>query len=209
MKKTGIAVIILLVITILAVSGTTFAFFSAGSVDFEIYVEGQVGSVLAIDLFANQGTDIRPAQTTAQNNVYTAKSEDSGDMAIFVLKYVSRSIEAIDVEYTITDVKYVSGGATWATNNPYSLYLNDSIEYTFEMLQTQTAPTQETIPTPTKTWVKAGSGNNTFTAIPQGTGYLICYVRINKTDELVPPACRGAKLQFTISTAISTTQIAP
>ena len=51
MKKSGIVIILMLIVVLAVLSGTTFAFYSAGQVDFTFKITSETGSVLSLVIY--------------------------------------------------------------------------------------------------------------------------------------------------------------
>lgn len=220
MKKTGIIIIALIVIVIVALSSATYAFFTAGQIEFQVFVEGETGSVLTISL-ADENNLIRPAQTTSSINSYAAKSGDSGDFAVFILNYRSISTTNLNVTFRINEKAEYSGGRITNNSADYKEYLNDIIEFNFVRVPDDFTfssnpdakwdfldDTSNTWVNPTSLWVKVGqtTGNPVFNFLTTESrnGHVLCYVRVNPsiTDELIPGDLKGVVVKFKIDTQI-------
>lgn len=203
MKRGGIIIIAIMIVFIVALSGTTYAFYSTGKVEFKITIASGSGSVLSLNL-GEQDTILAPPETNSSVDNYAAVTGDKGDYAVYCLDYVSTSSTDISVDFYATNVTYKDSSGSFV-NVGYKNYLNDHIQYGFVIKEDTFALKDISSSDYPTTWIKASTGTEkiTISNIANGKGKILCFVRFDLSEELLPPPLYGTKIAFTIGTNIN------
>lgn len=210
MKKTGIIIIFLIVLLVIAFSSATYAFFSAQRASIVFIVGSEIGSSIGLNIYTSNNAIIPPKTKSAVND-YSAVTTSSGESyAVYIIEYNAAS--TLDVDFYITDVEYEdSQGQSFSAAK--EAYLDGILEYclkteanlnTYNLnnLHTLTAQDWKFKYNETNATTKANTSFN-FPSIAQGAGYLFCYIRFNVSQELVLPEFDDMTIAFVIQTVIN------
>lgn len=204
MKKTGLIIIFLIALLIIAFSSVTFAFYNSARAEFSFVVESEVGSSIGLSLAASNSA-LRPADTSSAVKNYSKSSADTHESyAVYILQYNASS--TLDIDFYVTNVDYLdkSGNDFTAAEETF---LDSIMQYyliTASDLNTYNLSNLHTIAD--NAWLDEDEHMN-VASLAQGSGYLFCYIRFNPaivTQETLPPQCDGMTISFTISSELNT-----
>ena len=200
MKKSGIVIILMLIVVLAVLSGTTFAFYSAGQVDFTFKITSETGSVLSL-VIGDKSTGFSPAATNPTVYNYEAVTGDNGTYGVYCLKYISTSSTPINVKLYITGVNYKRNAYNLDSN--FVSYLNENLSYGF-LIKDSNFNFSTDVKGEPSTWIKPSSGTNyiSINNITNGTGYILCFVKFDLSEELFPETLSSTQISFTIGTEI-------
>jgi len=219
MKKAGIIVIMFIVIIMVAVSTTAYAFYSAERATFTFTVTSAQGSSIGLGLHVTSNT-LRPANTSSQVGDYTASSYNNGESyTVYIMSYVATS--DLNISFHIDDVSYLDSSNNDTFTNGEKAYLDDTLEYymvreanltTYHIADGDTYQTTNLHTIANNAWIKkyddtdaTSIANTSYTiaSLAEGEGYLFCYVRFNKSQELIPPKFDNMHIEFTLNTTLN------
>lgn len=201
MKKSGIVIILMLIVVLAVLSGTTFAFYSAGQVDFTFKITSETGSVLSL-VIEDKSTGFSPAATNPNVDNYEAVAGDNGTYGVYCLKYISTSSTPINVKFYITGVNYKRNAYNLESN--YVSYLNENLSYGFLIKDSNFDFSTDAKGEPS-TWIKPSSNGTNYISIDNitnGTGYILCFIKFDLSEELFPETLSSTQISFTIGTEI-------
>ena len=201
MKKSGIVIILMLIVVLAVLSGTTFAFYSAGQVDFTFKITSETGSVLSL-VIGDKSTGFSPAATNPNVDNYEVVTGDNGTYGVYCLKYISTSSTPINVKLYITGVNYKRNAYNLDSN--YVSYLNENLSYGFLIKDSNFNFSIDAKGEPS-TWIKPSDGSDSisFTIDTEHrTGYILCFVKFDLSEELFPETLSSTQISFTIGTEI-------
>ena len=211
MKRSGLVVILVMVVAIVAFSTMAFAFYSSARATFTFTVSSAQGSSIGIDLYTSQST-LRPANTSTQVGNYSAASSNNGEQyAVYILSYVATS--QLNISFHIDNVTYTqkTGDPDFSASD--IAYLDDAIDFYLVQannLNTYNLNNLHTIAN--NAWIKQYDNTDattkaatsyTVASLSEGSGYLFCYIRFNKSQELIPPKFDGMHISFLINTTLN------
>jgi len=218
MKKTGIVILALIVILIIAVGTAAYAFYSSSRAEFTFIVESEEGASIGLNLI-NSSQTLTPANTSASVGDYTAVTGNNGEQyAAYEIQFVASS--TLDIDFYITSVSYKdSAGNNFSAGD--IAYMDSLLEYaikiesdltTYHIADGSTYNTSNLHTLQATDWMaKYDSTNSTtiaatsvnFSTLAQGTGYMFVYVRFNQSQELIPPTYDDMTISFTIMSVLN------
>ncbi|MCR4875039.1 MAG: hypothetical protein K5923_04815 [Clostridia bacterium] len=199
MKKTGLIIIFLIALLIIAFSSVTFAFYSSARAKFSFVVESEVGQSIGLSLASSNNT-LRPADTSSAIKDYSKSSADTHESyAVYILQYNAAS--TLDIDFFVTNVEYLDKNGN-SFNAGYEAYLDSILQYYLVLasdLNTYNLNNLHTIAD--NAWLEEDEHLNEA-SLAQGNGYLFCYVRLNTTQELLPPIYDDMTISFMVSSEL-------
>ena len=217
MKKTGVFVIVILAISIMAFSSMTFAFYSSARAEFTFVVGSNVGSSIGLNL-VNSSQSLKPANTSTVVGDYSKASDPNGESyAVFLVQYNASS--ALDVDFYITNVDYKDkAGNSFSAGHiayldsilKYSIKLETTLNTYHLVDDTYNTPNLHTLvdndwkfkyDSTSASTIAATSFN--FPSVAIGQGYLFCYIKFDVSQELVPPQYDDMTISFTIASELN------
>ena len=201
MKRTGLIIIFLIALLIIAFSSVTFAFYSSARAEFSFVVESEVGQSIGLSL-SSSDNNLRPADTSAAVKDYSKSSADTHESyAVYIIQYNAAS--TLDIDFFVTNVEYLDKNGS-AFSAGYEAYLDTILQYYLVIapnLNTYNLNNLHTIAN--NAWIGEDDHYN-VPSLAQGSGYLFCYIRLNTTQELLPPIYDDMTISFTISSELNT-----
>ena len=191
------------IIVIIAISVVTYAFFAQNKVDFVITLESAVTSTVILEVDTDTANALTPPVTKTDKSY--GKYAGSNNYAAYKISYRAEA-DIASASIYVTDINFSRSGVE-DTSSPEYLYLSQSgvFEFGFK-LYANIAPENVVVSTDNVVWVN-GTGDENGTSL--GTdpfdsgdeGTIVFFVRFssNYPDELVPPACNGMEIYFTIN----------
>ena len=218
MKKAGLIIIFILVLMIVVFSTATYAFYSSARAKFTFVIGSEVGSSIGLNLINSENT-IKPANTSAQVDNYSALDSNSGERwAVYLVQYNVTSNYALNVDFYIDDVEYAdSQGNSFAAG--FESYLDTTLQYciklessltTYHLADGETYLTTNLHTILNSEWkykyddtdATSQAATSFNITAPAGVGYVFCYIRFNKSQELIPPQFNGASISFMIESEV-------
>ena len=217
MRKTGLLIIVILALAIVAFSSMTYAFYSSSRAEFTFVVESDVGSSIGLNL-VNSSKALKPANTSAAVGNYSKASNSNGESyAVFLVQYNASS--ALNVDFYITNVDYKDkSGNSFSAG--HIAYLDSILKYSIKLETTLNTYhlVDDTYDTPnlhtlvdddwkfkydstSASTIAATSFN--FPSVAIGQGYLFCYIKFDVSQELVPPQYDDMTISFTIASKLN------
>ncbi len=212
-------VIMLIVILIVVASTATYAFYSAERATFTFTVTSAQGSSIGLGLNVTSNT-LRPANTSAQVGNYAAAASNNGESyAVYIISYIATT--TLSVGFHIDDVSYLDSSNNDTFTNGEKAYLDDTIEYylirennltTYHIADGENYQTTVLHTIANNAWIKkyddtdaTSIANTSYTiaSLAEGEGYLFCYIRFNKSQELIPPKFDNMHIEFTLNTTLN------
>ena len=199
MSKSGILLVAIIVILLIAFSSATYAFYSSSRDEFTFEVGSAYGQSVALTI-SSSSTGLRPATTTAGIKTYGESSTDvKYQMAKYFIQYTNSASDAVNVKFYVTGVEYTPrNGVTFTSTD--EAYLDVILDYGLTTETTNNVSYANH--TSAVQWLKEDDLSNQLAVNSGTTGYLYCYVRFNVTQELVPPDFDDMTIQFNISSTI-------
>ena len=202
MKKTGLVIIFLIVLLIIAFSSTTFAFYNSARAEFSFVVGSEVGQSIGLMLASSNNT-LRPADTSSAVKDYSKSSTDTHESyAVYVIQYNAAS--TLDIDFYVTNVSYLDkNGQSFAAGR--EAYLDTILQYYLVVepnLNTYNLNNLHTIAN--NSWISEDNHYN-VASLSQGSGYLFCYIRFNTTQEELPPFYDDMTISFEIASQLNET----
>lgn len=204
MKKTGLIIIFLIALLLIAFSSVTFAFYSSARAEFSFVVGSEVGSSIGLSL-ASANQTLSPADTSASVKDYSKSSADTHEAyAVYILQYNASS--TLDIDFFVTGVNYLDKDGNDFTAGQEA-YLDSALQFYLVLasdLSTYNLNNLHTISN--NAWITEDTHIN-VASLAQGSGYMFCYVRLNPdviTQELLPSSIfDGMTIAFTISSELN------